>query len=89
MEHIELQTQSHTLSIGVRGQGVSPRMLLDPNPADGIIDVGVVAARESIKKEIKLVNTSQFPVHFQINLLRQVCATTEKQKYIIHLGTKS
>eukprot|EP00026_Physarum_polycephalum_P000378 Phypoly_transcript_00378.p1 GENE.Phypoly_transcript_00378~~Phypoly_transcript_00378.p1 ORF type:complete len:1662 (-),score=235.85 Phypoly_transcript_00378:40-4290(-) len=71
LETIELTVgKYHRLIVPVQGQGVSPKLTIEPMPDDNHLDFGYTIVRDSSKKEIKLVNASQFAVGYHIHLLR-------------------
>ena len=53
-----------TLRIQLRGEGVSPTLELDPE--DGKLDLGHVAAGRSSMKELRITNTSVFPLTYSL-----------------------
>ena len=53
-----------TLRVQLRGEGVSPTLELDPE--DGKLDLGHVAAGRSSMKELRITNTSVFPLTYSL-----------------------
>jgi hypothetical protein len=65
-ERITFETSVGQASIVLVGQGVSPTLEL--TPADGMMDMGQVLAGDSSTKTFSLLNTSVFPVKYEIIL---------------------
>lgn len=67
MESLEFTVgKHHRLVVPVQGQGVEPKLSLDPN--EDIIDLGYTIAKESSKRELKV--TFSILAMFNVTLMK-------------------